>query len=83
MNNKEQTIGFWDKGKKTQLIDCTSEGSDIGLKSEGESLLAKNFKSISSNQNYFWHQKWWIKYLVFPILVLIIGTIIISYLKLN
>lgn len=83
MTNKKQTIGFWDNGKRTTLLNCSSEGSDIGLKSEGEDLFVKDFKSINNNQNYIWYEKWWMKYIVFPLIVLTIGAFIIFYLKLN
>ena len=81
MINKKnkQTIGFWDKGKGTTLINCSSEGFDVGLKAEGEDLLAKNFKSINKNKEESftsWHEMWYIKYIVFPIVVLVIWGII-------
>lgn len=79
MNNKKQTIGILDQGKETTLIDCSSKGFDIGLKSEGKGLLAKNFKSINNSQNSVWYEKWWIKYIIFPIIV----AIIIFYFGLN
>ncbi len=83
MNNKKQTIGFLDQGKRTTLIDCSSEGVDIGLKSEGEDLYAKNFRSINKKNIHNWYEKWWIKYLVFPVIVILIGTFIIYKLGFN
>ncbi|MBU1132480.1 hypothetical protein KKC32_04520 [Patescibacteria group bacterium] len=82
-NKKKQTIGFWDKGKETTLINCSSEGFDIGLKSEGEGLLAKNFKSLGNTTNSDWYEKWWMKYIIFPLAVLIIGAFVIFYIGLN
>jgi hypothetical protein len=81
---KKQTIGFWDKGKETQLINCSSKGFDIGLKSEGEDLYAENFKSIHqesflNDKKQIWYLKWWMKYIIYP---LIVGLVLVlsSYL---
>jgi hypothetical protein len=82
MKGQKQTIGFLDQGKGTTLIDCSSEGFDIGLKSEGEDLLAKNFKSINNSDKSAWYERWYMKYLAFPLLVLLGGLIITFYFEL-
>jgi hypothetical protein len=75
-----QTIGFLDQGRGTTLVDCSSEGYDIGLKSEGEDLTAINFKSGVGKPVVKWHEKWWIRYLIFPTTVLLVGILLRSIL---
>lgn len=30
-----------------------------------------------------WYQKWWVKYIIFPLVVIVLGAIIISWLKIG
>lgn len=78
MENKKQTIGFWDKGTETLLDNISTEGFDIGIKSEGKKLKATNIelKNKPINKSY-WYDKWWVKYVVFPLIVsLIVGFLL-------
>lgn len=70
MGNKKQTIGFWDKGEETLLDNISTEGFDIGIKSEGKKLKATNIELIKNFTNKSgWYDKWWIKYVAFPLVV--------------
>lgn len=79
MNNKKQTIGFWDKGKGTTLLGCSSDGFDIGLKADGKNLLAKSFQSTNNGQNSVWYEKWWMKYIVLPVVVAIFSAVALFF----
>jgi len=83
-SKKQQTVGFLDKGKNTTLINCSSENHDIGLKAEGVNLYAESFSSKNNIEKLNkWYELWWVKYLIFPIIVLIIGALLVFYLGLN
>jgi len=70
MENKKQTIGFWDKGKETLLDNISTEGFDIGIKAEGKKLKATNIELTQNSKNKSsWYDKWWIRYIVFPLIV--------------
>ncbi len=83
MGEEKKTIGIWDKGNGTQVIDSLSEGFDVGLKSEGKNLMVKNFKAINGEKSSVWYEKWWMKYFVFPFIVALVVAIIIFLFRLS
>lgn len=77
MKNKKQTIGFWDKGKETELHNISTEGFDIGIKAEGDNLYAENIdlkKDLGKKMR--WYEIWWIKFIVFPLFITFIVYLI-------
>ena len=80
---KKQTIGIWDKGEGTELKNCSSEGCDIGLKSEGKNLVAENFKAIGAKISLAWHEKWWAKSILLPLFTAIVTAFIVYKLGFN
>lgn len=78
--SKGRTIGILDRGKGTKVIDSTFVNLDVGIQSEGEDLEAKGNKHIDLRANQeTWYEKWWIKYLLLPLLVLTLGAFIVFH----
>lgn len=78
----KQKIGILNKGKHNIFIGNTIDGFDIGIKDEGEDTLAKRNKIRNTNKQ-IWSEKWWVKYLFLPIVVILIGGYIIYKLGWN
>lgn len=75
----KQSIGILDQGKDTKVINSEFINLDVGIKAEGEGLEARGNKHIDfrHKQTKYWYEKWWVKYLLLPLSVLVIGTFII------
>jgi len=72
---KRQTIGLIDRGKGSTFIDPSFEGFDVGLRVEGEDHLSVRSRLVAPKINSDkWYEKWLVKYVLLPLLVLIIGA---------
>ncbi|MFA6397489.1 MAG: hypothetical protein WDK96_01415 [Candidatus Paceibacterota bacterium] len=82
----KKTIGILNQGKNNKFINNTFENLDIGIKDEGENTkaLGNSFqKNIDTNFKLAWYQIWWVKYIIFPLVVLLFGSFLILKLGLN
>jgi hypothetical protein len=76
---RKQSIGILDRGKGTKVIDSTFVNLDVGIQSEGEGLEATGNKHIDlrSKQEQNWHEKLWVRYILLPLLVLLVGAFLV------
>lgn len=73
-------IGILNKGKNTHIINNDFANLDTGIQDEGENTLAKGNKFHDDKIIVEkWYQKWWLKYILFPVIT---GLIIWSFTKL-
>lgn len=75
-------IGILNKGSNNTFVGNIFHNLDVGIKDEG-----KNTKAIANkfdeNDNMRWYEKWWVKYLAFPIIVVIVGALLVFKLGIN
>jgi hypothetical protein len=71
-------IGILNKGKDTKIVDCSFDGFDIGIQDQGRGMKSvRNDFTAPKVRQKDWYQKWWIKYIILPLVVLLVGGFLI------
>lgn len=82
---KDVPVAIVNKGKNNSFINNWIEIDGIGILDEGEGTIAQgnviaSRDNESGNNTERWYQKWWIKYLIFPLAVTLVGGILLNFL---